>query len=868
MVDFILLTEDQALVDQLDSFELQFDLCEGKESIKALSKGNILLMDLSESSLELSEVGKLISPEVYVVVLVQGLARKEIKKLLDDYPFIYAHLNFPIIKSDLISLLEDLGAYASQSKTSHVPIGGQGQKFDLEFSLFEDEAKKEEEFIDDKIDQEEIDKISKKLGNFNFFEDKEFEMQSEENLRVQQKFDTIFLGSSKRGIVENKATLHDSLDLNNFQTEEDHIQDDDMSAKNKKNGLDFNMPKLEFDEAPEPKKEDTQQKNSLDFDLEFGDSESSADEGQEAEMQKALAASKKAQEESGSQDALGLSFDEEFGLEIENQNHNPDATSKTIVFDRNSLKKPAPEVEETVQGDEKGLDFSNLDDSSDFLAEEIPAKHTEEVSDQIPDNGLDFNSLDSNEEFSLDTGKADEPSMQTSAEGGLDLNLSDEEFEIETSSVKTKATASAPVQVPTAKDKTDSLGFELSSDEEFEIENKSSKKPVEAPASNSLTSSDYMTSAEARVNIENTIKDIIRPDLSQLSDDKTGDIDLGELAALDAEVEEKTLVANPEIFKKDLNEEESIDFSSEFDYGQTDPSNKTFTSAEDISFETGDRGKGLEEAIQETRSSYKIPENFEEKEQKHLVFKNLDREEEVATSRPKPKRSIDTDELIQSERRPSARNQEYTHGNYQDEDFVRAQATVRQLREELEEQLIEVKQLRRENKELEQENLSLRAQNDELKIEQSILRKRHIAETEDLKYQLQLADEKRLTAEERLKHSEKHREKLEQKLRLDFSQVRQREKELESQLELLSIDHDSQIQTRDTKILELRRKIESLEFNMENASIREQKTNEDKKKLEDKLVKIMKTLRHSIENIDEDDHRAVFNRSDVNGDEE
>lgn len=858
MVDFILLTEDQALVDQLDSFELQFDLCEGEEAIKALSKGNILLLDLSESGIELSKIGKMISPEVYVVALVHGLARKEIKKLLDDYPFIYAHLNFPLIKSDLISLLEDLGSYASQSKTVHSTNAGQMQKFDLEFSLFEDEAKKEEDVIDNQIDQEELDKISKKLGNFNFFEDKEFELQSEENLRVQQKFDTIFLGASKRGIVENKATLHDSLDLNNFKTEEDHIQDDDMSAKNKKNGLDFNMPKLEFDEAPEPKKEDTQQKNSLDFDLEFGDAEASVDEGQDAEMQKALEASKKAQEESGSQDALGLSFDDEFGLEIENQNHNPDATSKTIVFDRNSLKKPSSEVEAPKPDEAEGLDFSS---------EEI-SEHSEEVSGQIPESGLDFNSLDSSEEFSLDTGKADEPAMQAPEEGGLDLNLSDEEFEIENSSTKSKSTAPAPVQDIKTKDKTDSLGFELSSDEEFEIENKSSKKPAEAVASNSLTTSDYMTSAEARANIENTIKDIIRPDLSQLSDDKTGDLDLGELAALDAEVEEKTLVANPDIFKKDINEDGSIDFSSEFNYGQTDPSNKTFKSVEDISFETGDRGKGLEEAIQETRSSYKIPDNFEEKEQNHLVFKNLDREEEVVTARVKSKRVIDTDELIQSERRPNPRSSEYTHGNYQDEDFVRAQATIRQLREELEEQLIEVKQLRRENKELEQENLSLRAQNDELKIEQSILRKRHMAETEDLKYQLQLADEKRLTAEERLKHSEKHREKLEQKLRLDFSQVRQREKELESQLELLSIDHDSQIQTRDNKILELRRKIESLEFNMENASIREQKTNEDKKKLEDKLVKIMKTLRHSIENIDEDDHRAVFNRSDVNGDEE
>lgn len=831
MVDFILLTNEQALVDQLDSFELHFDLCEGEEGIRSLTKGTILLLDLSDESIDLDHLGNLLPEGVYGVALVQGYAKKAIKKLLDDHKFLYAHLSYPLIKADVVALLEDLGTYATSSSASKGSDTRHSQKFDLEFSLFEDETKEEEK----SLAPDELKKLSKKLGNFDFFEDKEFAADGEENLRVQQKFDTVFLGESSSAISEaKKSKPHDSLDLNNFQIENDHIQDDDMSSKNNK-GLDFNLPKLEFDEAPAPKKEDTQQRSNLDFDLEFGDSEV-AEEGQDVEVQKALDASKKAQEESGGHESIGLSFEDDLGLEIESQNHNPEATSKTIVFDRNSLKTETAKAAEVPEGG--GLDFSSLESEEEITATEDDGLDFSSAGDtdssavktEAEGAGLDFNSLDTSEEFSLDLGKDETPVAQSSQSvGGLELG---------------------------------------SSDEEFEIENKGSKKTSPLESLGSHSTSDYMSSAEARVNIENTIKDIIRPDLSQSSEDKTGDLDLNELAALDEEVNEKTLVADPGIFTKDGAEEGGIDFGSEFNYGKTDPSNKGFKTVEDISFETGDRGKNLEEAIQETRSNYKIPDSLEGKGQNHLVFKNMEREEEVAMARGTSRRGMEADELIQSERRQGARSAEYSHGNYQDEDFVRAQATIRQLREELDEQLIELKQLRRENKELEQENLSLRAQSDELKIEQNILRKRHLAETEDLKYQLQLADEKRLTAEERLKHSEKHREKLEQKLRLDFSQVRQREKELENQLELLSIDHDTQIQTRDSKILELRRKIESLEFNMENASIREQKTNEDKKKLEDKLVKIMKTLRHSIENIDEDDHRASYGHSDVNSDDE
>lgn len=191
-----------------------------------------------------------------------------------------------------------------------------------------------------------------------------------------------------------------------------------------------------------------------------------------------------------------------------------------------------------------------------------------------------------------------------------------------------------------------------------------------------------------------------------------------------------------------------------------------------------------------------------------------------------------------------------------DEESSRFQGTIRQLREEREDLMTQIKKFKGENRELEQDNLTLKAALDESKIEVSILRKRHMVELEDVKYRLSVNEEKKAMAIEQARLADSKREKLEQRVRIDFNQVKQREKELETKLEMLSIDVDSQVQSRDQKILELRRKIDALEFNMENVSIKEQKSHDDKRKLEDKLSKIMKTLRHSIKNLEDDIDQA------------
>ena len=190
--------------------------------------------------------------------------------------------------------------------------------------------------------------------------------------------------------------------------------------------------------------------------------------------------------------------------------------------------------------------------------------------------------------------------------------------------------------------------------------------------------------------------------------------------------------------------------------------------------------------------------------------------------------------------------------NYDEDEMLRLQGTIRQLREERESLMENINTLTSEKQLLSQDNLGLKAELDEVKIELEIVKKRSHDEINEMKYQTNLSHEKKEVYEMKYKTLYKEFDRLNQKVRIDFNQVKQREKELESKLELVVMDSDSQVQTRDMKILELKRKIDSLEFNMENSSIRELKHREDKSKLEERLAKIMKTLRGSIQLIEDD----------------
>ena len=184
------------------------------------------------------------------------------------------------------------------------------------------------------------------------------------------------------------------------------------------------------------------------------------------------------------------------------------------------------------------------------------------------------------------------------------------------------------------------------------------------------------------------------------------------------------------------------------------------------------------------------------------------------------------------------------HGD--ESDMLRLQSTIRQLREEQKYLREENKKEKKGKKGFEQDILSLQAELDEVKIENTILKKRHSDQINELNNRVRVSDDKKLIMEKKMKNYQKEFEKIDQKVRIDISQVKQREKELENQLELTSMDSEAQVSSRDGKIIELKQKIDMLEFNIENISIRERKSVEDKKNLEEKAGEVLKVLRDAV----------------------
>lgn len=188
-------------------------------------------------------------------------------------------------------------------------------------------------------------------------------------------------------------------------------------------------------------------------------------------------------------------------------------------------------------------------------------------------------------------------------------------------------------------------------------------------------------------------------------------------------------------------------------------------------------------------------------------------------------------------------------------EMERLQATISNLRSDREELLKKIQQYEEERILYSRQGLSVQAELDEKKIELTIIRKKLNEEIGELKDRLKLQDEKRYLLEEKNKILLQELEKASHKNKLDVKRVQMRERELEQKLELLKADAETQIRNRDLKILELKRKIDAMEFDMESITNQEKRSVESRYELEDKLEKAIKTLRGAISALEEDSDR-------------
>lgn len=545
---------------------------------------------------------------------------------------------------------------------------------------------------------------------------------------------------------------------------------------------------------------------------------------------------------------IGPVFDDQISAKIQRK------------FDLIFAEKNSPDASfSNGNNDSEFNDVINFDTDEMFMANNGGSNKNEKTKPSI---GLDFSD---GEEAPVIPEKATQVNL--SAADGDDIGFSldfDMDLESPADLVKTQVTKSSVSDA--------GIGFTLDDEDIGDVDfnadatqktivinsaqlTKSNLQEFKLDKTGSLnTSVDMMSSEETKANIESTIKDILRPDFEgttelEVSKAHTGldDIEDSELDFSNtpskgfvlSEIDENAFAIDNSSKKVTLSslEDDKSGGGFDLDVGV----NTTVNSGSDATCEFDINSLAQQEDESTEEAATRIA-GFSMNEISEMA--------QVPVASPVIAKSYSAPEI--SAAPTSVTSAGMVGATLNTEDSMRFQATIRALREEREEMLLQIKNLKNDSKELEQDNLTLKANLDEAKIEITILRKRHMVEIEDLKYRLSLSEEKKAMSDEKARQADARREKLEQKVRIDFNQVKQREKELESKLELLSMDVDSQVQSRDHKILELRRKIDALEFNMENASIKEQKSHDDKRKLEDRLSKIMKTLRHSIKNLEDD----------------
>ena len=186
------------------------------------------------------------------------------------------------------------------------------------------------------------------------------------------------------------------------------------------------------------------------------------------------------------------------------------------------------------------------------------------------------------------------------------------------------------------------------------------------------------------------------------------------------------------------------------------------------------------------------------------------------------------------------------------EELTRYGETIKNLREEREELLAQIQSLTEKNETLKRDQLAMKAELDEKKIELTIVKKRHEKQVDELKYHLDISNDKKDMLEEKNKQFEREYENLNRKIKVDLNKVRSRERDLENKLEMLRSDAEMQIKNRDQKILELKRKIDTLQFDVESMQVQERKVSSSNHQLEDKMEKVMRTLRRAIGELEED----------------
>jgi hypothetical protein len=130
-------------------------------------------------------------------------------------------------------------------------------------------------------------------------------------------------------------------------------------------------------------------------------------------------------------------------------------------------------------------------------------------------------------------------------------------------------------------------------------------------------------------------------------------------------------------------------------------------------------------------------------------------------------------------------------------------------------------------------------------------------ETGDLRFELKKKADQIRMLEAQARTAVDETERLKERVRSDIRKIRVREKELENRLEILKKDSESLISSREQKILELKRKMDLLEFNIDLLQDHYAREKERSHELETKLAKVGQVVRVVGGLIDPQEKRAL-----------
>lgn len=133
------------------------------------------------------------------------------------------------------------------------------------------------------------------------------------------------------------------------------------------------------------------------------------------------------------------------------------------------------------------------------------------------------------------------------------------------------------------------------------------------------------------------------------------------------------------------------------------------------------------------------------------------------------------------------------------------------------------------------------------------------AEIESIQFELKAKRDKGRVMEQKVRDAYDEIESIKDRVRADIRKIRIREKELENRLEILKKDSEALLTSRENKIVELKRKLDLVEFNMDLLQEKHGKEQGKNKKLKDRLLKAAQAMKVADGLLGSQDENSLLN---------